>query len=955
MTNPPETDWSRALALFDTASKLEGPARARWRQSLAATEGSVLRLLDKLLHAQDRVETADIFNTLPPLNRAARTDDAPLAPDDRAVGDAVGDFELIERIGSGGMGSVWRARYRDARLQREVAIKLPRIGGHRPGAAQHVAERLARERDLLTPLNHPQIARLLDAGVAATGQPFLALELVHGVPIDQWADRARLTVSARVALMGKVLAAVDYAHRNLVLHRDIKPANILVDDSGNPTLLDFGVAKLMAAGDDSPADAGAVAPGDQLTRVEAPALTLAYAAPEQIRRAALTTASDVYACGVLLFRLLTGESPHQPARDSRAALEEAILHHEPAPASRRALTVDAASARSSTPQALRRALQGDLDTILQKALKADPAQRYATAAALADDLQRHLAQQPIHARADSRWYVMGRFVARHRAAVAASALGIAALSGTTAIAVWQASVARAHAVRAEQASARAAAAQQFFAGLFASADPEQNKHITDFDRKMIDRAFATAEAQFGGEPETLATILVEIGEIYQRLGDQATERKVRARAAAIAEANPAMDADIRVRALIEYGWSLTENSTPEVVDSALQRLEEAVQFSQAAAHRVSAAEQVRALAALADGLHRKGRTAEAVQRAEAALMLGQRSLPANHALLALAHKSVATFAGALGDFQKARQAFREAVAIERVLTPRTTAAQLMTLVHWAVTEFDAAQYADAARIADEAVTRGRTDLGDSGGQLLVAKLLLLASHERQGDLDAARAAAQRWLPEDLASSDPLRSGRAHYGMGLVALARDDLPLARQHFAQAARGVASNPHWLARVNAAEASTLLKARAPVDATALAEARALAMAATTYFRDNNPDSRDHARAGQRAAIALAREGRPQQGREVVNQACAWVTSAYRPAHPDRLRCAALQATLDAVLSPATLAQQRATLHDIRAQLTHAGLGRTSLVAQVGHAATWLDTGVASDNLSSFPYFDP
>src|SRR5208282_3763786 len=254
----------------------------------------------------------------------------------------------------------------DGLFTRQVALKLI----HPALKSRVTSERFAREREILASLNHAHIARLLDAGIAEDGQSYLALDYVAGTPLTTYCDERRLSVHERLELFRQVLSAVQYAHAHLVIHRDLKPANILVTAEGQVQLLDFGIAKLLSEGE---------AKETELTQLGGRAMTPDYAAPEQIAGAPVTTAADVYALGVMLYELLTGERPYKLKRDSRGALEEAILQTDSLPPSRVMLSAAAASARSATPIKLARILRGDLDIIVIKSLKKLPAERYATA------------------------------------------------------------------------------------------------------------------------------------------------------------------------------------------------------------------------------------------------------------------------------------------------------------------------------------------------------------------------------------------------------------------------------------------------------------------------------------------------------------------------------------------------------------------------------------------------
>src|SRR6516162_4458419 len=318
----------------------------------------------------------------------------------------VGAYTLESRIGQGGMGTVWLARRSDGRFEGHAAVKF--LNAALMGGAAE--ERFKREGSILARLAHPNIAHLIDAGVSTTGQPYLILEYVEGRAIDRYCDERALDLEARIHLFLDVLAAVADAHANLIVHRDIKPSNVLVTDKGTVKLLDFGIAKLI---EDEAALAATV-----LTREGERALTLAFAAPEQVTGDGVTTGTDVYALGVLLHLLLSGKHPAQSALNSPLDLMKAIVDTQPPRVS------DAVAPETK----LKRVLRGDLDTIVAKALKKNPAERYASVTAFADDLRRYLGHQPISARPDTLAYRARKFVRRHRAPVAVVALVIAGLS-----------------------------------------------------------------------------------------------------------------------------------------------------------------------------------------------------------------------------------------------------------------------------------------------------------------------------------------------------------------------------------------------------------------------------------------------------------------------------------------------------------------------------------------------
>ncbi len=508
----PAEHWQRALSLMDTAVTLRPAAREAWLTQMAAEEPELAPLLRKLMSAHRRVETNDVLATLPPMDRA------PQHQTTGAIGAQVGPFVLIELLGHGGMGSVWRARYADGRLKRDVAVKLPATSDN-PAALSSLRERFARERDFLAQLEHPNIARLYDTGVSDAGQPYLAMEYVAGEPIDVYCDKHRLTIKARLTLCLQVLDAVEFAHRQLVLHRDLKPGNVLVDGNGQARLLDFGVAKLLPETSATPNTATSLSAGTDLTEMAGAAITLAYAAPEQINNGRLSTATDVYALGVMLYRLLTGSAPYQPKRDTRGALEDEVLTANPANASTRFASAATVVARQTTEVALRRALTGDIDTILAKALKKNADERYPTVDAFAKDIERALNGHPVLAQPDTSWYRTRKFVQRHPWAVAVSSAGAATLMMAATVAVWQGGEARTQAALADREAARAKAVQQFLVTLFQSANPEKSRGKALTVREVLDKGAVRIQTEFANQPETEAALAGEIGAIYESLGD----------------------------------------------------------------------------------------------------------------------------------------------------------------------------------------------------------------------------------------------------------------------------------------------------------------------------------------------------------------------------------------------------------------------------------------------------
>jgi len=398
-------DWKRLSQLLDEALDLEPAQRAQWLRSLGPEHADLRATLEEILFDRSAVETSDFLRGLPEFSAI------PAAVQVKA-GDLIGPYRLVRELGSGGTAVVWLAERADGALQRQVAIKLPHLGLIDRG----LAARITRERDILATLEHPNIARLYDAGVDYKGRPYLALEYIDGVSPDRYCADHSLTLTQRLELFLQIARTVAFAHARLIVHRDLKPNNILIAADGTVRLLDFGIARLLRG------DRG-VSPHQ--TQLGVRALTPAYAAPEQFLGLAVTVATDVYSLAVILYELLTGHSPYVPARATPAAFEECVLRDEARPASSVAPARDA------------RALRGDLDTILAKALKKTPEERYGSVEAFVSDIERHLAGLPIAARAPSFGYVTRKFARRNAVPLAVTALVLVVLTASLGVAAWQ--------------------------------------------------------------------------------------------------------------------------------------------------------------------------------------------------------------------------------------------------------------------------------------------------------------------------------------------------------------------------------------------------------------------------------------------------------------------------------------------------------------------------------------
>jgi hypothetical protein len=555
------TALKRRFALFDQAADLPPEARAAWLLALQGSEPEHAAALQTMLAELDQSTTRP--EHAPSLiGVSARTFeaqvDAAAAPDagtSVGPGDLVGAWQLERKIGEGGMGAVWLAARRDGHFDGHAAIKFLRAGLGKT----ELVDRFLRERRLLARLAHPGIARLLDAGTHQA-EPYLVMEYIDGVPITEWAGRHAPQLAQRIGLLLKVCQATEYAHGQLIVHRDIKPSNVVVGRSGEPALLDFGIAKLL---DD--ADTGASTP---LTHITGRGFTLGYCAPEQVTGEATGVAADVFSLGVLAFELITGVMPF--AGDNRAALEHAIVHTE-AKSITKALLGEPSSEADRPTDATR--AQGDLDAIVAKALRKNPADRYPTVGAFAADLERWLHNLPVQARRGNWHYKTRLWLRRNRAVASVAAVAFAAVSAGLVAALWQAQRANAEALRAEeqrhyaqdardhaeqataqtavalsrseqakaaesrarldavdsatqaalagrqatQEATKAKAVSQFLVTLFESADPERTRGDKLLVRDVLDAGTQKLSREFANDPVTLAELQGVLGRTYGSL------------------------------------------------------------------------------------------------------------------------------------------------------------------------------------------------------------------------------------------------------------------------------------------------------------------------------------------------------------------------------------------------------------------------------------------------------
>ena len=628
------------------------------------------------------------------LEREGFLEGAPVAPmpEPSLAGLVLGDYTLRSLLGQGGMGSVWLADRSDGRYQGQAAAKLLNaslVG--RDGEA-----RFKREGNILARLRHPHIAHLIDAGVSSLGQPYLILERIDGARIDEYCDGRRLGIDARIRLFLDVLAAVSHAHANLVVHRDLKPSNMLVDTDGQVKLLDFGVAKLL--------EGGTVGEVTALTREGVSAMTLEYAAPEQLTGGDVTTATDVYAMGVVLYLLLTGRHPAGEATGSPAELIHAIVHAEPMRLSD-AVEVDGethasaevAARRATTARRLRGVLRGDLQNILAKALKKGPSERYTSAEAFADDLRRYLDHRPVRARPDSFGYRTRKFVSRNRLVLGASALAVVALATSAGMAARQA---RASAVERDRALVqlrRAEATNGFNSFLLQEATPSAGRPITNAE--LLARGDALVDRRFARDPELRVHILLMLADRYYENGQYDRWQSTLDRAFSLSRV--ITDGELRSRAGCDKAFGLADqgrfDEAYRLISASLQELST---LPDAAAGEAECRTNESSIAS------RQGDGARAVHAAERAVKLEQeRNGPPGSGFEALS--ALATAYLVVERTADADRTFRQLMAVLESQGLERTRDATTILNNWSVVLQRAGQYLEAAPLAERSVRIAR--------------------------------------------------------------------------------------------------------------------------------------------------------------------------------------------------------------------------------------------------------
>ena len=682
-STPTLDQWVALSPLLDKALELDGEERSNWIRSQDPELADQLELLfqeHSFLANEGFLE--DRVIEMPPT-------DVTLA------GQIIGVYRLISQIGQGGMGSVWLAERNDGLFERRVAVKFLNLA--LMGKAGE--ERFRREGKILALLAHENIADLIDAGVTSAGQPYLVLEYVDGAEIDQYCDQHHLDVRARIQMFLAVLGAVAKAHSNLIVHRDLKPSNILVRNDGHVKLLDFGIAKLIEGEEVADSRAAFTIGGN--------ALTPEYAAPEQLQGEQITTATDIYALGVLLYLLLTGQHPTGAGRRTPVERVKAIVEFEPPRAS------DIVRSTSSTfspiashaanigasPEKLHRQLRGDLDTILGKALKKDPAERYASVTAFAEDLRGYLQNRPIDARPDALTYRAFKFVRRNRTAVALSALAIATTGAGVIGTLQQAHTARTQRDLAFRQLGRAERAADLNELLLSDVAPMGKPLTAD---ELLKREETVVESEHNPDAANHIELLISLGDQYSGEDDSKSALRVLNQAYQLSRA--LKDSSIRAKASCSLAWAMIPTGelsrAEDLYQEGMRELDTQQQLSSDRSFCLLRGSEI---------AYRNGNSQEAISRARASEQAIQGS-PSHWNLQEL--DVLINLAGVLGDagkFREANRTFGQASALMADLGYDDTQKAVKLFNDWALCLTYDGRQLEAERIYRRAIEISRTD------------------------------------------------------------------------------------------------------------------------------------------------------------------------------------------------------------------------------------------------------
>ncbi|NBB84992.1 MAG: tetratricopeptide repeat protein [Bacteroidetes bacterium] len=818
--HPAPDRWAQVEIIFLEALALPVDDRAAFLDAACAgdDEAAVRKAVDALLAAHEEAGD-DYLDALDPDGAAAL-----LQETDAAVSGPIGPYRIVHEVGRGGMGTVYLAERGDGQFEQQVALKLIKRGMD----SEAVLRRFRTERQILARLHHPGIARLYDGGVSDDGRPYFAMEYVEGQPITRYCDDHRLSIERRLRLFEGVCEAVHYAHRNLVVHRDLKPSNILVaepvfasqdrrtpkTEDGQVKLLDFGIGKVLSDASEQQAQT--------VTEAGLRVMTPEYAAPEQVRGEPVTTATDVYALGVVLYELLTGRRPYDVDGRTPEAVARVVCDTEPDRPSTVVSRIQEGETemttttseiveqrRATSPAALRRRLAGDLDTVVLKALRKEPERRYASAEAFVEDIKRHLAGLPVAARSATVGYRIRKFIGRHKAGVTGVLLVLFALIVGMGLAVWQAQVAADQRDLARREAQKAEQVAGFMIEVFKAADPYSTPSDTITARELLRQGVDRIEERLAGQPAMQAQLMDVLGEVHQHLGSYDEAEALYQRALALrrsvhdnlhpdvatslshlatiigAKGNVAA-ADSMHQVALAMRRSLYDEVHPDIASSLTslgilsiqqldyRRADSLLREALTIRREVFGPEHPRvaeSLSNLGRVYHNTGDVEETERLYRDALAIRQKQLGREHPETLSNLNDLAVLLYQQEQFEAAEPFYREAVAIGRTVLGSDHAVVATYLSNLATLLYNKQQYSEARSLHEEALAARRKAYGEDHWMTATSQQLLGRTLHQLGELDEAEDALRQALAVYRANL-PVQ----HNGIASVATALGELLL-----------------------------------------------------------------------------------------------------------------------------------------------------------------------------------
>ena len=853
--------WTEIESVFAEAAELDQAERGALLDVRCAGRPELRREIESLLVSHDAVGRFMTVAHASPADPQRVRDHA---------GEIVGRFRLLERIGEGGMGVVYRAERADGEFAEQVAVKVLSAPIHTTDALR----RFRVERQILATLNHPDIVTLLDGGLTEAGLAFLAMKYIDGVPIVEHCTERQLPLPDRIRLFQRACAAVQYAHQQGVVHRDLKPGNILVTPDGLPKILDFGVAKLLDPSGEA-SDAAA-------TAVFRP-MTPNYASPEQVRGLPVTTACDVYALGMLLYELLTGARAYETGGKSLDEMVRLVVETDPVRPSQAV-----ASTSATQPPYDLRALSGDLDAIVLHAIRKAPDERYRSAAALADDLGRYLAGRPVEAREPALGYVVRKLAVRHKTAFLTAAAALVITVVLLGASVWQARVARGERDRARSEAVKAQQIATFLTNIFNGANPVQARGATVTARDLLDRGTASIDSLLKDQPETQASLLLVMSDAYNRASASAKALELAERSLALRQRLfPAESLEVAESSYI-VGYTLRKLGR---AGAALPHLEHALNAREKllgpSDHKV--AEVLSQVALVRRTLGQAG-TREILERA----IRIEEQIDPRSAFLGSLYNNLATVLHVRGELADARRAYERSIAVYGTSNEAESWGVVMPLLNFGTLLREQEDLVAAQRLFERVLEIDEATFGKESDGVAYVLACLGDLARAQGDLPRARDLLDRSLdlyaktmpPDALDIAAPLTY------MGQTLIAEERAAEALPPLERALR-IKENSHGKDHAQVAEILVdVARARAMIDGAAAGEP----LLRQALMIQRKSLSADHVLFVP-TLTALARLVAPQdatEARRLLEEAVRIAAARLPPAHSQRVEAERLLTTL-------------------------------------------------------------